>query len=152
MILFCSVTPLLCNIMMIVWCKNIKNIDFDSEFEMNFACLTKNVEKWCWKWIGLNVKWVYALIAFITCFSVLYRKFFYPQKWFWKADVTVWRHQKMQTILILSYKVWEVASYVFYDPWYIYKIDFYWLFSSPLVQGIQLMIFVTLHYGLSNGN
>ena len=25
--------------MMIVWCKNIKNIDFDSEFEMNFSCL-----------------------------------------------------------------------------------------------------------------
>ena len=68
--------------MMIVWCKNIKNIDFDSEFEINFSCLkshsvtnkmdksgVENEKNYMW-----NV--FYALIAFINSFSILYRKFF----------------------------------------------------------------------------
>ena len=74
--------------MMIVWCKNIKNIDFDSEFEMKFSCLKSH-----------------------SVFFILRGDSKKPMS---QCDIP-----KNEKFLILSYKVWEVASYVFYDPWYI---------------------------------
>ena len=42
--------------MMIVWCKDIKNIDFDSEFEMNFAGLKSHSVTKKWGKVVLKMK------------------------------------------------------------------------------------------------
>ena len=71
----------------------------------------ENEKSWMW-----NV--FYVLVAFILVLAYFIESFL-PSEVILKSQRHSVTYQKMPKFLILSYKVWEVASYVFYDPWYI---------------------------------
>ena len=73
--------------------------------------VVENEKSWMW-----NV--FYVLVAFILVLAYFIESFL-PSEVILKSQRHSVTYQKMPKFLILSYKVWEVASYVFYDPWYI---------------------------------
>ena len=91
----------------------------------------ENEKSWMW-----NV--FYVLVAFITCFSILYRKFFTLRSHFKKANVTVWHTKKCQNFSFFCIRSgrWPRMFFMILGT---YRKQTFIDFS--LTQRIQLMIF-----------